>query len=52
MQFTGIPGEGPGLPAVVVFDVATARSVGAQLRYNGRPRIEEIRAAVHVLIMQ
>ncbi|MFI6263464.1 hypothetical protein [Micromonospora sp. NPDC051006] len=28
---------------MVVFEVATARRVGAHLRYNGGPRLDEIR---------
>jgi hypothetical protein len=39
-------------PGLVVFEVATARRVGAQLRYNGGPQLAEIRYAAAVLTMQ
>lgn len=37
------------LPGVIVFEVATARGSGAQLRHNGGPRLDEIRRAVQLL---
>ncbi|RZU75097.1 hypothetical protein EV384_3621 [Micromonospora kangleipakensis] len=40
---TGLPGAQPS--ATVVFEVATARRVGAQLRYIGGVRLAEVRVA-------
>ncbi|MCX5070792.1 hypothetical protein OOJ91_33650 [Micromonospora lupini] len=37
--------------AVIVFEVATARRVGAQLRYGGGPHLDEIRYAVYRLTL-
>ncbi|SIM73119.1 hypothetical protein [Micromonospora cremea] len=39
-------------PDVVMFEVATARRVGAQLRYNGGPWLAEIRYSAALLTMQ
>lgn len=39
-------------PDVVMFGVATARRVGAQLRYNGGPWLAEIRYSAALLTMQ
>lgn len=39
----------PGPPSTIVFEVNTARRVGAQLRYNGGQHLNEIRAAVRLL---
>ncbi|WP_446220003.1 hypothetical protein [Micromonospora sp. IBHARD004] len=43
--------EPPGVepPATVVFEMATARRVGAQLRYAGGPQLAQVRAAVRIL---
>jgi hypothetical protein len=43
--------EPSGPPGVIVFEVPTARRVGAQLRYNGGPRLDEIRYAVYRLAL-
>lgn len=41
-----------GRPSVIVFEVPTARRIGAQLRAGGGPRLDEIRYAVMMLTMQ
>lgn len=41
-----------GPPPTIVFQVDTARRVGAQLRYNGGRHLAEIRAAVRILAGQ
>lgn len=46
------PAEPAGAPDMIVFEVSTARRVGAQLRYNGGPRVDEIRYAAAMLTMQ
>ncbi|MET8355212.1 hypothetical protein [Micromonospora sp. NPDC005206] len=36
---------------MIVFEAATARRVGAQLRYGGGPHLDEIRYAVYRLTL-
>ncbi|SIM72390.1 hypothetical protein [Micromonospora cremea] len=43
------PTEPAGPPGVIVFEVATARREGLQLRYGGGPRLNEIRVELRVL---
>ncbi|MET7808635.1 hypothetical protein [Micromonospora chersina] len=46
------PAGSAGLPGVIVFEVTTARRVGAQLRYNGGPRLDEVQYALRMLTEQ
>lgn len=39
----------PDPPSTIVFEVDTARRVGAQLRYAGGPQLAEIRVAARML---
>ncbi|WP_146763249.1 hypothetical protein [Micromonospora noduli] len=41
--------ERTGPPSVIVFELPTARRVGAQLRAGGGPQLDQIRQAVQVL---
>ncbi|MFI0797021.1 hypothetical protein ACH4OY_30715 [Micromonospora rubida] len=44
--------DATGPPSFVVFEVTTARRVGAQLRYNGGHRLNEVRRAAWMLTVQ
>lgn len=41
-----------GPPEVIVFELTTARRVGAQLRYNGGPQLDEVRYAVRMIMQR
>lgn len=44
-----MPAPDTGPPSTIVFEVDTARRVGAQLRYGGGRSLDEIRVAIQLL---